>query len=453
MRSIPLKNFLFVFSFVFAFAGCTLNRVGSGIATSVRFSPLKQFTDVELIYTPQTMVNIAEHSEFFYNVNPSEGAKYESDFIATLFENNIKIGGDSSRFVVEVSQIIFTETVHQECRVDTATNENYCFWLNDVELTVNTTVYDRDSGKSQNFSSNVTESTRIKSRLIGKGYKESGYLIRNSSYIPTLINSCFKKSSGKVSRFIKKQHKKDAKRDEKRSKMNPKNEEIIAENDFSSEAQTIPTTYKEIRFYDDKKTGERYELVQLCNSQTWMKENLRTAYFRNGDKIPESQTVEEWNLATISGKPTWIKNNFSVIDQPDCGKLYNWFAVIDQRGLAPEGWHIPSENEWTTMLDCLGPKKGLGLQLKSTSGWNNKTMVSGNESWDGNGHNTSDLNCLPCGQFGAFESGNLSGYKSFWWNALEKNKKATGMILNSNGKIKSSKFNPNKGYSVRCVRD
>lgn len=89
--------------------------------------------------------------------------------------------------------------------------------------------------------------------------------------------------------------------------------------------------------------------IQL-GKQTWMKNNLSVVTFRNGDTIPEAKTDEEWNQARFVQRPAWcyVKNNSA--NDSIFGKLYNWYAVNDPRGLAPTGWHIPSDDEWTELM-------------------------------------------------------------------------------------------------------
>jgi len=81
--------------------------------------------------------------------------------------------------------------------------------------------------------------------------------------------------------------------------------------------------------------------VKIGN-QTWSKTNLEVKTFRNGDTIPEAKTDEEWQKAAKEGKPAWCyyknKKKYGSI-------LYNWYAVNDSRQLAPEGYHIPNDDE------------------------------------------------------------------------------------------------------------
>jgi uncharacterized protein (TIGR02145 family) len=121
--------------------------------------------------------------------------------------------------------------------------------------------------------------------------------------------------------------------------------------------------------------------------QVWMAKNLNVEVFRNGDSIPEVKTNEEWEKAWKKGKPAWCYYDNNPANGTKYGKLYNWFAVNDPRGLAPKDWHIPSDSEWTVLTDFLGGEDVAGKKMKSTSGWQN----------NGKGNNKSGFSCLPGG--------------------------------------------------------
>ena len=87
--------------------------------------------------------------------------------------------------------------------------------------------------------------------------------------------------------------------------------------------------------------------------QTWMSTNLNVSKFRNGDPIPEIKTEEEWINAGKNKQPAWCYYNNDPSNGSKYGKLYNWWAVKDPRGLAPEGWHIPSSGEFSYLNDMI----------------------------------------------------------------------------------------------------
>jgi uncharacterized protein (TIGR02145 family) len=103
----------------------------------------------------------------------------------------------------------------------------------------------------------------------------------------------------------------------------------------------------------DSRDGKIYKTV-VIGTQTWMAENLNVSKFRNGDPIPEAKTKEEWLKAGEKKQPAWCYLDNDSLNGNYCGKLFNWFACNDPRGLAPEGWHIPHFNEWRKLEDFLG---------------------------------------------------------------------------------------------------
>jgi uncharacterized protein (TIGR02145 family) len=155
----------------------------------------------------------------------------------------------------------------------------------------------------------------------------------------------------------------------------------------------------------------------LVGSQIWMTENLNVERFQNGDLIPEAKTEEDWAIAREKKLPAWCYYNNDTINGTKYGKLYNWYAINDPRGLAPKGWHIPTESEIWTLADFLGFSFG-GNKLKSQSGWFdcNKSL----SSLDYNGNNSFGFNALPSGMrssYGDFETLGCIGY---WWSASSK---------------------------------
>jgi hypothetical protein len=81
--------------------------------------------------------------------------------------------------------------------------------------------------------------------------------------------------------------------------------------------------------------------------QVWMSENLNVDKFRNGDSIPHAKTNEEWKKAGKNKQPAWCYHDNDPKNATKYGKLYNWYAVNDPRNIAPKGWHIPSDLEWS----------------------------------------------------------------------------------------------------------
>lgn len=107
-----------------------------------------------------------------------------------------------------------------------------------------------------------------------------------------------------------------------------------------------------VRSAADRKTDGSVKI----GDQTWMTENLDLSSFRNGDLINEASTEKEWENAGQESRPAWCYADNSTANGKKYGKLYNWFAVNDPRGLAPNGWHIPGDAEWTKLTNYLGVK-------------------------------------------------------------------------------------------------
>lgn len=187
-----------------------------------------------------------------------------------------------------------------------------------------------------------------------------------------------------------------------------------------------------------------YKTVKL-GTQTWMASNLNVSHFRNGNPIPHAKTVAEWIQADLDEQPAWCYYKNDSTTEEQYGKLYNWYAVTDPRGLAPDKWHIPNEEEWIRVTTFIGSKKAAGTRMKHTTGWKK----------NGNGTNTSGLSMLPGGS--RSDQGKFSGKGGYgyWWSFDEKGgDDAWGRNLGySHGYILKNSFIKGNGMSVRCVRD
>jgi len=180
--------------------------------------------------------------------------------------------------------------------------------------------------------------------------------------------------------------------------------------------------------------------------QVWMTKNLDVATFRNGDPIPEAKTDEEWERAGENKQPAWCYYKNDPANGAKYGKLYNWYAVNDPRGLAPAGYHIPSDAEWTKLTDFLDGREVAGTKMKSKTGW----------SKNGNGTNSSGFSGLPGGyrdNLGTFLSIGEDGY---WWSSSENytdNAWDRNLGYNSGCVFRLNGIYKEEGFSVRCLRD
>jgi uncharacterized protein (TIGR02145 family) len=175
--------------------------------------------------------------------------------------------------------------------------------------------------------------------------------------------------------------------------------------------------------------------------------------------IPHVESNEEWKEAGENGQPAWCYYDNDPENGKKYGKLYNWYAVNDSRGLAPEGYHVPTDDEWTSLVEFLGGKKIGGHKMKSVEGWEDWEDEDG-ELQNGNGDNSSGFNGLPGG--GRFPGGSfidIIGYGAIVWSATEydDNDFAWYRLLSAiNGRVDRIFFinyNKSTGTSVRCLKD
>ncbi|MES2430898.1 MAG: FISUMP domain-containing protein [Bacteroidota bacterium] len=158
------------------------------------------------------------------------------------------------------------------------------------------------------------------------------------------------------------------------------------------------------------RNGNVYNTVRICD-QVWSAKNLHVSRYRNGNIIPQVTDSLIW-VTLKTGAWCWYKNDSATYS--GYGKLYNWYAVNDPRGLAPAGYHVPRKDEWDQLATCLGGKAIAGGVLKET----------GTTHWltpNTNATNTSKFTALPGGTrtyYGGakFES---AGIKGTWWSSTK----------------------------------
>ena len=190
------------------------------------------------------------------------------------------------------------------------------------------------------------------------------------------------------------------------------------------------------------------EIASFCqigayDPLNWTTKNLDVDHFRNGDVIPGVKTDEDWQKAAINRTPAWCYYDNDPENGEKYGKLYNWHAVNDPRGLAPDGYHIPNDSEWTALENLLG--EDAGLKLKSKNGWKNS----------GNGKDLIGFNALPGGyRNNKYMFANIT-YCAFFWSATESFSAAARLRnLNYNdGDVSKSLSDKSVGASVRCVKN
>ncbi|MDF2158334.1 fibrobacter succinogenes major paralogous domain-containing protein [Algoriphagus sp. CAU 1675] len=162
---------------------------------------------------------------------------------------------------------------------------------------------------------------------------------------------------------------------------------------------------------DPEDTDSIQELDQNAiqiGSQIWMKQNLDLKVFRNGDPIQESKSVEDWVRFYDEKIPAWTSYFWESENEEIYGIMYNYYAMIDPRGLAPEGWRIPTSTDFFELVEFNGGANVAGPKIMSSNYWSN-----GN-----NGSNESGFDARPGGEIwagGIFTDINESF--SFWTNS------------------------------------
>lgn len=192
--------------------------------------------------------------------------------------------------------------------------------------------------------------------------------------------------------------------------------------------------------------GNTYNTISI-GSQIWMKENLKTVHYNNGDPISLVTDLEEWAL-TETG--SYCDYNNSLSDGNIYGHLYNYYAVKDDRNICPSGWHVPSDNEWNTLVDYLGGSEVAGSKMKE----------KGEKYWtiqNIDATNTSGFSAIPGG--GRYPEYYHINEVAYWWTS------SAGTISGGWGAIYRAIAYDSKmvyrfdnaalanGYNVRCIKN
>ncbi|MCB0536343.1 MAG: fibrobacter succinogenes major paralogous domain-containing protein [Bacteroidetes bacterium] len=189
--------------------------------------------------------------------------------------------------------------------------------------------------------------------------------------------------------------------------------------------------------------GNKYATIKI-GEQLWMAENLKTTKYNDGISIPRLNYITDWSSATEGG---WC--NFDNKSENDVlyGKLYNWYAVNTGK-LCPDGWHIPTDDEWNVLYYYIKEKVGaevIGFHMKSAKG-----------NWIyGGGSNSTGFSGLPAGLRN--EAGTFIPSNSWWWSSSPT---TTGkawsrsLYYSSSGMDRPVGGNGRKnGFSCRCMQD
>lgn len=190
--------------------------------------------------------------------------------------------------------------------------------------------------------------------------------------------------------------------------------------------------------------GNVYHTVTI-GTQVWMAENLATTRYRNGDPIYNVTDSTLW-----SSQKTGAYCRYNSFRDPSTinDKLYNWYAVTDSRNIAPEGWHIPSDEEWNTLINYLGGMNTAGSKLKQkgTYFWLSPNSDATNES----GFSAKAGGMI--NQYNVFLS---LGYQGYWWSSTETDTENASYwsLTYQNGTVNTSHLLKLYGLTIRCIKD
>jgi uncharacterized protein (TIGR02145 family) len=197
---------------------------------------------------------------------------------------------------------------------------------------------------------------------------------------------------------------------------------VLAEKKISVSTKTAVSKTKSTVDFKSVKIGK----------QEWMAENLNVDKFRNGDQIPEAKSDKAWKEAGEKGQPAWCYYDNKSINGKKYGKLYNWYAVNDPRGLAPDGWLIPDETDLLNMTTFLFEK-----DIQGKVGLKISDCLGGQRYKDGSFRNI--------GEWGNWWSNfeGITGTDNAWYR-----------YLTFNGPSESRQYhNKSSGFSIRCLKN
>jgi uncharacterized protein (TIGR02145 family) len=189
--------------------------------------------------------------------------------------------------------------------------------------------------------------------------------------------------------------------------------------------------------------GYNYATVQI-GDQCWFSENLRSEHYRDGESIPGNLDNATWST-TEAGAQAYFNNDAGNLTE--YGRMYNWYAVNDDRGLCPSGWHVPSDDEYTTLTEFLGGASVAGGKMKEagTAHWNAPNTEADNASGFtalGSGYHASS---------GSFGDWLLSSY--FWSSSLSGSNALLRELHYNTADVSRYSSHPRDGFAVRCVMD
>jgi uncharacterized protein (TIGR02145 family) len=225
--------------------------------------------------------------------------------------------------------------------------------------------------------------------------------------------------------------------------------------------QNVHNTALTYRSMTDQQ-GNAYKTI-VIGTQEWMAENLNTSIYRNGDAIPTIFSNAAWENTINTQQGAWAYFNHDASYACPYGKLYNWYACADARQLCPVGWHVPTDAEWTELIDYLGGESVAGGKMKTTG-----TSTTATGLWyfpNSCADNSSGFSGIPgalrgyAGEFLDIGPFGVVGMTGSWWSSSEYDDNSALYRRLSYDAINVDNllydYNPQKlyGFSVRCLRD
>ncbi|QEH42462.1 fibrobacter succinogenes major paralogous domain-containing protein [Chitinophaga sp. XS-30] len=200
-------------------------------------------------------------------------------------------------------------------------------------------------------------------------------------------------------------------------------------------------------YCQDNDKGAQITSVKI-GEQVWSADNLEVLTFRNGDSVPHARSAAEWEKAGREGTPAWCYYRNDTGEVLTYGRMYNWFAVNDARGLAPVGWRIATQDDWIKLEEFLGMDEA-GVLFRSDSVWNTGNVPSGTGILLG-GYRTRDGRFTGMGEFTYMASATEADVRdsrddqtAIWGRGVHIDNKT----------VMRCALDKHFGLYVRCVRD
>jgi uncharacterized protein (TIGR02145 family) len=197
--------------------------------------------------------------------------------------------------------------------------------------------------------------------------------------------------------------------------------------------------------------GNTYKTVRI-GDQTWMAENLRATKYANGDDIPHITIDSIW-ANTHAGAYCYYENNAENIRM--YGNLYNWYTVNNDKGVCPEGWHVPSDHEWMTLEEYLGMTASEAGRMTAWRGTHegDKLKVPGF-----GGNNSSGFSVIGSGYRDPMGIFKAQGTDNDFWTSTPytSDNILNGILhgfLNTKSTVVRNFHVPGYGFCVRCIMD